>query len=123
MVLHDDYVARVGGFVMFSHSYSVAATSLQVGKVLEILADAHAGKILGVAIQEYTVGAANNPYHLPSISPADTGPVFCQPKVLLFTFLSFTSVITGHGNSNLYPQSVQFTTVQLTDVKSLVLGR
>jgi len=60
---------------------SSSSTSTKVGKVLEILADAHAGKVLGTLIQEYTVGNADNPYHLPSVSPMDGGPAFCQLKV------------------------------------------
>lgn len=76
-VLQDDYVARIGGFIV-CHT---RRGQLWVGRVKEILADTFSGKLLGVLVQEYDVGEHIPPYHFPRLQKSANPPVFCQLKV------------------------------------------
>jgi hypothetical protein len=79
-ILQDDYVVRTGGFVLFDTSRE-HATLPRVGRIVEILADAHRGHLIGMVVQEYDVGDVVLPYCFPSLSRSSTGPVFCKVKV------------------------------------------
>lgn len=79
VILKDGYVARVGGFVLFQAPAS--GEGIYVGRIVEILADARVGKLLGLLIQIYSLGDATLPYQFPSLSKLDENPIFCKLKV------------------------------------------
>jgi hypothetical protein len=80
-ILHDDYVTRVGSFILFYTGNSTAANLPHIGHILEILADARAGHLLSLLIQKYMVGEPCLPYQFPRLFPLPSEPVFCRLKV------------------------------------------
>lgn len=79
MVLADSDIAQVDGFVVFRKT---GDTLLHIGRVLEVLADEYSGLLLGMLINEYSVGDTGTlPYRFPSLAPKLGDYVWCTLEV------------------------------------------
>ncbi|KAJ7278158.1 hypothetical protein C8J57DRAFT_1126069, partial [Mycena rebaudengoi] len=67
VVLASGDIAQLGGFAIFCKT---GTSSPHIGRILEILADEYTGFLLGIFVQEYSVGETGVlPYRFPSLEP------------------------------------------------------
>ncbi|KAJ7252875.1 hypothetical protein C8J57DRAFT_1660976 [Mycena rebaudengoi] len=83
VVLADGDIAQVDGFVVFRKT---GDTLLRIGRVLEVLTNEYSGLLLGMLINEYSVGDTGTlPYRFPSLAPKLGDYVWCTLENCLAT--------------------------------------